>query len=272
MSAVSSPLRVCAVALSLTSGIMGCGAANAPLRAVPPPVAAAPAEPDSPARALARRVAEAAGLARLGEVAELRFTFVVARNGERAFAATHAWDLRAGRDRVRWTEDGHEWDVVVDLRARTATGTRDGAPIAAADAPAAATQAYERWVNDSYWLVLPLKLLDPGVNPALEAPRVHEGRSHEVLALSFAGVGLTPGDRYWLLVDPETHRIARWEMVLEGQSPPPRGTSFVAYESVGPFTLALDHVNDDGTRHIRFEDVAALTQVEEVDFVVGVQR
>jgi hypothetical protein len=256
----------------LSSGLVGCGAARAPARVPPARVGAAPTEADTPARALARRVAEAAGLARLGEVAELRFTFVVERGGERAFVASHVWDLRAGRDRVRWTDEGRAWDVVVDLRARTAAGTVDGAPIAAADTAAAAAQAYERWVNDAYWLVLPLKLLDAGVQLAVEAPRVHEGRPHEVLALSFSGVGLTPGDRYWLLVDPETHRIARWEMVLEGQSPPPRGTSFIAYEALGPLTLALDHVNDDGTRHIRFEGVEALGRVVESDFVIDASR
>jgi hypothetical protein len=272
MSLDSPFLRVSAVTLALSSGILGCGAAAAPVVTTPAPRAFATVEAETPARALARRVAEAAGIAQFGEVAALRFTFVVARNGERAFVAAHAWDVRAGRDRVRWTEDGHAWDVVVDLHARTATGTVDGAPIADADTAAAAEKAHERWVNDSYWLILPLKLLDPGVNLALEAPRELDGRPHEVLALSFAGVGLTPGDRYWLIVDPQTHRIVRWEMVLEGQQPPPRGTSFVDYASVGPLTLALDHVNDDGTRHIRFEDVAALTRVDESDFALHAQR
>ncbi len=251
--------------------LAGCGAASSPSHAASTgrvSHAAAPAEADTPARALARRVAEAAGLVRLSEVAALRFTFVVERDGQRAFVAAHAWDLRAGRDRVRWTEDGRAWDVVVDLRARTAMGSVDGAPIAAADTAAAAEQAYARWVNDAYWLALPLKVLDPGVRLSLDAPRVHEGRTHEVLALAFNGVGLTPGDRYWLLVDPETHRIARWEMVLEGQAGPARGTSFAAYEAVGPLTLALDHASDDGARHIRFEGVAALAQVEPGDFAV----
>jgi hypothetical protein len=267
-----SILRVGAIALVFSSGMFGCGAAVAPVVPNSSRVAAAPVEAETPARVLARRVSEAAGLARFGEVAALRFTFVVERDGQRAFVASHAWDVRAGRDRVRWTEDGHAWDVVVDLHARTATGTVDGAPIADADTTAAAEKAHERWVNDSYWLVLPLKLLDPGVNLALDAPRVIDGRPHEVLALSFAGVGLTPGDRYWLIVDPQTQRIVRWEMVLEGQQPPPRGTSFVDYAPVGPLTLALDHVNDDGTRHIRFEDVAALERVDEADFALSAQR
>jgi hypothetical protein len=93
-----------------------------------------------------------------------------------------------------------------------------------------------------------------------------------VLGLAFEGVGLTPGDRYSLFIDPETHRIARWEMQLEGQSGPPRGTSFIDYASVGPLTLSLDHVNDDGTRHIRFEGVEALDRVAASDFVIDASR
>ncbi len=243
--------------------IAACGGA-------PPATHAAPSvdahAADTPAVALARGVATAAGRARFGEVAQLRFRFVVTNGAERVADAFHRWDLRGARDHVTWTEDGHAYDVIVDLRARSATGTLDGAALTGPASQEAGAKAYERWVNDAYWLLLPLKLLDPGVTVTLEPAREHAGKQLEVLALQFAHVGLTPGDRYWLYVDPQTARIERWEMVLEGETTPPRGTSFARYTDVGPLHLALDHASDDGTKHILFEDVAAMSTVAAHDF------
>jgi len=224
---------------------------------------------DDAATDLARRVVHAAGGDRLGRVAQLSFRFVVESGGARAMAADHRWDLRGERDRVTWTDRaGHHYDVVVDLHARTAVGTLDGAPIPPDKLAETSRVAYQRWVNDSYWLLMPAKLLDPGVERALEEPRVHGGRRYDILRLSFQGVGLTPRDRYWLYVDPRSARVERWEMILGGQSPPPKGFSWTAYRRVGPLTLAHDHASDDGTRHIRFEGTGALDRVDPAAFRV----
>jgi hypothetical protein len=219
-----------------------------------------------PADALAIRVARAAGLEALAGVSELRFTFVLSEGDRRRLEVEHRWDLRAQRDRIRWTEDGRSYDLIVDLRTREATGTVDGQAVGPEQTRELGERAYARWVNDTYWLMLPLKLLDPGVRRELRPPREYRGRRHSVLSLSFDGVGLTPGDRYWLYIDPETDQIVRWEMRLEGNRGDPRGTSFEDYRVVGPLRLSLDHVTDDGQRHVRFEGVEALPEVDERDF------
>ncbi|NCQ34497.1 hypothetical protein GW813_05335, partial [bacterium] len=46
---------------------------------------------------------------------------------------------------------------------------------------------------------------------------------YSILHMTFAHVGLTPGDQYWLFINPTSHRIDRWEMKLEGQEGPPTG-------------------------------------------------
>lgn len=220
--------------------------------------------PTTPEAQLTERVREAAGgvaWAR-GQVSELRFRFVVEADGQRRADVRHVWDVRGRRDRVTWADSSttppRAFDVVVDLDTRTAIeATIDGQPATGDALRAAGEDAYARWVNDSYWLILPLKLGDPGVRRTLEAPRDHGGRRYQILHLSFSGVGLTPGDQYWLFIDEATARIERWEMQLENQPPPPRGISFGNYTQVGPLTLALDHVTDDGARRIFFEDVSA---------------
>lgn len=232
---------------------LGCGA-RATSRPVPAHAQRGLPRPASPSEELAQRVFLAAGGAHLGEVGCLRFRFVVVRDGNEAANVAHVWDLRAQRDHIAWTEDGHAVDLVEDLRARAAiTATVDGAPATRFGDEDIAAVGYERWVNDSYWLIVPLKVLDPGVHAAREADR----DGHAVLHLSFDHVGLTPGDQYWLLVDPATYRVTGWEMILEGQDPPPRVLSFDDHTPVGPLELALSHENADATRIIRFDDVHA---------------
>lgn len=229
---------------------------------------AAPAEqageaappPDSPADTLAREIWRAAGGESFEDVQELRFRFVVTQGDDEVFSATHRWDRATDRDHVTWTDsEGRRFEALVDLDARMACGTIDGEIAAGETQQTLSEKAYARWVNDAYWLVMPLKVLDPGVVRTLEEPREHDGERYQILRLSFEGVGLTPGDRYWLFVDPETSRVARWEMQLEGQEGPPKGMSWTDWRSVGPLTLAMDHATDDGSRHVRLEDVEAAT-------------
>jgi hypothetical protein len=76
-------------------------------------------------------------------------------------------------------------------------------------------RAYGAFINDTYWLMMPWKWLDPGVHLATEGKRDVEGVPHDVVRLSFgAGVGLTSNDRYWGFVGPDG-LMSRWEYVLQ---------------------------------------------------------
>jgi hypothetical protein len=220
-----------------------------------------------PATELAASVKKTAGGEELSKVAELRFKFVVYEKGEKKMLAEHRWDLVHSRDRVMWTDrKGTKRDGIVDLQTKKADGTVDGKKPEDAAQKELGEKTYARWVNDSYWLMLPLKVLDPGVRREMEPQRDVKGKKYDVLKLSFENVGLTPGDVYWLYVDPETKEIARWEMQLQGQKGPPEGTTFEDYRKIGPLKLALNHVTSDGNERIVLEDVQVLTKVEDGDF------
>lgn len=241
---------------------LGCGAEGAT------PESAEDTQPAPAVPQVALRAFEGAG--DLSAVDGLAFTFVVEADGERVFSAQHRYDLRGARDRVRWTgRDGRRFDAVVDLSTRAACGTIDGAVATGADAATLAEGAYGRWINDAYWILMPHKLLDPGVELTVEEPRRRDGQRYAVLRLAFEDVGLTPGDVYFLFHDEQSGRIVRWEMQLEGQDGPPKGVSWTDYRAVGPLTLPHDHVTDDGSRHIRFEDVAVLGANNDAFHIAG---
>lgn len=252
--------------------------ALAALAACGPPKTRTTGVPDYPAPPFASTSTDAAsrlalrawieaGGQRWPEVAQLDFTFVVTDGAETKASVQHRWDLRKNRDRVAWKDKaGVVRDVVVDLGTKQGEALVDGHRVEGDARTDALEKAYARWVNDSYWLLLPLKTFDPGVTRALEAPREHGGVTYDVIRLEFGDVGLTPSDRYWLFFDRTTGRIARWEMVLQGDAPPPKGNSWIDYRPVGPLVLAHDHVTDDGQRHIRFDGTAAHETVDEAAF------
>ncbi len=204
-----------------------------------PPVticAAAPAEGagQTRARQLAQAVFRANGGEQWRQVNRIRFTFHVAQGDKALLQAAHDWDVAAGTATVAWDNK----QVTVNLR-------RPGA-----DADARA--AHARWVNDTYWLLAPLKLLDAGVQLHYVGTRVVEGKQYEVVRTTYEQVGLTPGDRYHFYIDPTTYRVAYWDY----QPDTPRAVSgtWEKYEKFGPLLLSTEH--KFGDKRIWFTDVA----------------
>lgn len=154
-----------------------------------------------PARDLANRVYRASGGDRLDEINRLRFTFHLEKEGQTVLEASHDWDLRTGKDTVTW--DGKTVTVSV-----TNPGDTDEEQA-----------AYHRWVNDSYWLLAPQKVLDPGVNLEYRGQEELEGERFEVLHLSFEKVGLTPDDQYLFYIDPDSALLRFWKYTnAQGES------------------------------------------------------
>ncbi|HEX7070248.1 MAG TPA: hypothetical protein VF190_05565 [Rhodothermales bacterium] len=152
----------------------------------------------------------------------LRFTFALEPPGSRTEVAWHLWDRKTDRYRVEWLEGDSTVVAIFDI------GSRDGEVFVggvAADEESTdelLATAYRRFINDTYWLMAPVKMLDPGVNREYVADS--SDAEFDVVRLTFGEVGLTPGDTYWIYVDRETNTVDRWSMVLEGNPNAPPAT------------------------------------------------
>lgn len=72
--------------------------------------------------------------------------------------------------------------------------------------------ARQYWMNDSYWLVMPFKLFDPGVLIQYAGRgKTTDGRQAEILQLTSENVGVTPHNKYLIYIDFETRLIAQWD-------------------------------------------------------------
>jgi len=145
----------------------------------------------------------------------IRFDFAVEVDGQRGLSNRHLWDRATGDYRLEWPV-GPDTTVVAlfNVSSRTGTVFMNGDPVGAEAADQLVAAAYRRHINDTYWLMAPHKLFDPGVLRTYMPDS--SSASAEVLHLSFDNVGLTPGDQYWMKVDPASGEMMEWTYVLQG--------------------------------------------------------
>lgn len=230
-------------ALILAIGSTGC-AREEPSASTPPL--------ENRADSIAYRVFQSSGGSAWTKAPYLRFDFAPERDGERRVAARHLWNRTNGDYRVEML-GGPDTTYVVLFNVDTREGTAymKGTPVDSTRQSQLLDRAYRRFINDTYWLLAPLKLLDPGVQREFVADS--STSQYDVLTISFDSVGLTPGDRYWIYVDRETGLMTRWAYRLQHMDPdaPPNPHAWVDYEQLdtpnGPVYLAERKVSRSGS-------------------------
>jgi len=231
---------------------------------------------DSTADSLAQRLMDAHGAEAFASAPYLRFTFAIDSPEGTRVIGRHLWDKTTGDYRVEWTS-GPDTSYVALINVRDVTdgvpageAYRNGTALDGTAATEARRTAYGRFVNDTYWLLAPLKTMDPGVNRTYRPDS--STATHDVLHLTFGEVGLTPDDEYWLYVSRETGRLDRWAFHLQGMdaSAPPQvfdWTAPVTMEApAGTVTLATRKEAVDGARAILTNELALPSSVPDDAF------
>jgi len=238
-------------------------AAQSPAAPAAPPAAgakpaaeAAPAVSDPKALAVADAVLEALGGRAAWEATRfLRFDFAVETGGEQRPPRRHWWDKHTGRHRVEGqTREGQPFVVLHNLQTREGQAYLNGQRLQGDEEKAQLERGYQAWVNDTYWLLMPYKMRDPGVVLGYEGQAEEGGESWDKLRLSFQNVGLTPGDRYWVYVNTKTRLVDRWEFILQNQdaAQPPTRFDWKSWTRHGGILLAPERVNAATKRRIFF--------------------
>jgi hypothetical protein len=226
-----------------------------------PPSAAAEKEAAS-ASAVADRVMQALGGKEAWDATRfLKFTFVGRR--------THWWDKWTGRHRIEGTTtEGQRFVVLENINTHQGRAWVDGKEVAGAEAKTWLERAHGAWVNDTYWLLMPYKLRDPGVNLAYAGQETVDGQTCDKLALSFGKVGLTPGDRYWVYVNRKTGLVDRWAYILQDQ--PKGGPATIwkweGWQRFGGIMLAPHRVKVGAEGTLELTDIAAPASLPDAVF------
>ncbi|MEO6323239.1 MAG: hypothetical protein ABIT01_07135 [Thermoanaerobaculia bacterium] len=197
----------------------------------------------------ARKEMAASGGSAWEKARYIRFDFSVETATRHSGPISHAWDRYTGRYRVEVPgEKGYTayFNAQAPADLGQAVILKAGARVTGPEAEALLKKAYGRFINDTYWLLAPLKVLDPGVNLADEGESDFEGKKARVIRLSFGKVGLTPGDVYKHFLDPETGRMLGWEYKLQDSTDGPTRWRWEGYESFAGLVLSTKKVNAAG--------------------------
>ncbi|MBI4531873.1 MAG: hypothetical protein HY709_10200 [Candidatus Latescibacteria bacterium] len=195
----------------------------------------------------------------------LRFNFAVEREGRPAVVAEHLWDKHTGRYRVQWAVGNDTTcTVLFTIKSRTGKAYRNGQEIGGAELEEVLQKAYARFINDTYWLLMPYKWRDPGVRLSYVGEKREGDITYDVVTLSFEeNIGLTPKDRYWGYVNRETHLMEKWEYVLRGANDPPTPFLWKNWRTYGKIRLSDEKVHPTSGVKIFFPMLAVLGNVDD---------
>jgi hypothetical protein len=153
----------------------------------------------------------------------LRFVWAVERDGAVVASYDHTWDRWTGDYRLEGVDrdSGEPWLALFNVNSRDGRVWLGNEEIVGGDLAGHLERAYGRYINDTYWLLMPWKWLDPGVNLAyIGTELVGEGLC-DVVELTFGEVGLTSNDRYRGFVDRDSGLMVRWSYVLQDEAGEP---------------------------------------------------
>ena len=191
----------------------------------------------------------------------VRYDFRVNVDGKTVVDRAHLWDKMTGRYRIDSTlRDGKPTVTIFNINDQKGTVYAGGKPLQGAEAEKGLKEAYGAFINDMYWLSMPWKWMDAGVNLKYAGQKSLGTKSYDVVELTFGKVGLTPGDHYYAYVSPQTHLMEHWEYTLQSGSKDAWDWTYTTSDGV---TLAADHNSSDHKKRINMGSVRVTGKMDD---------
>ncbi len=125
----------------------------------------------------------------------------------------HYWDKHTGDIRIEIpaSDRGPEMLILMNLNSRSGRVWTGGEELIGTPQQEGLERGWRSWVNDSYWMFMPYKLLDPGVNLRHVGEDIMaDDREADVLEMTFESVGVTPDNRYLVYVARDSGLVEQW--------------------------------------------------------------
>lgn len=186
------------------------------------------------------------------------------------FGARHLlWDKQNSRVRIKNTTDSTLY--LVDLETGEGQKITPSKTILHTEDPLAVDKAKSIWINDMYWLFMPFKLMDPGVNlKYLRQDTTNSGVMSDVLELTFNEVGVTPENKYEVYVDQSDNLIKQWSFFNRWDKKEPSAIwPWDNYKSYNGLMLSAERSDKKGPSNVKLYetvDEKAFTEVPAFEF------
>ncbi len=181
------------------------------------------AVPSEQGDALAEKVLDAINKPAFDSIHYLQWTFPGGRQ--------YFWDKRANNAVIEWGTN----KVVLDLDTQTGIAYEDSKEVPAESSDSKLNKAWSNWCNDSFWMIAPFKLFDPGTTRSIISSEEERG-----LLVEYASGGVTPGDSYLWILD-EQNRPTGWKMWTSILPVKGAYTSWENWQNFDGAVLALTH-------------------------------
>lgn len=228
--------------------------------------AASKPAPDPRAIRIADQVMEAlGGQKRWDALPGLRWTFGAIVNDTVRSTRYHAWNKHTGWHRVGYkAASGDSFVIIHKVGTPEGRAWANGNAIEGDSLQKLIARGMRIWTNDTYWMLMPYKLRDRGVNLVWDSQKVRDGMTYDVLSMTFDRVGQTPGDHYWVYVNRANHRIESWDMVLQGDPPPPQSYTWADWVKREELWFPTAHRQE--RRNVFTKDVEAVRTFRPAEF------
>jgi hypothetical protein len=194
----------------------------------------------------------------------IAFTFNVDRDGKLAASYPQRWDRRTGDYRVSGkNRQGVPVEVIMNVNSRKGRALENGIPVTDPQKLADdLTFGYQRFKHDTFWLLMPLTMFDPGVRRTYEGER-SDSCGHTWDLVKLAGAGDTPGDVYWVWVNRDTGMVDEWDMKVQGTKPEDRPVEVMFHDvrRVAGILLSTRREIRGAGQMVRFDELQILPDV-----------
>lgn len=149
------------------------------------------------------------------------------------------WDKFTGNVRIENLKN--DTKILVNINNSKGKVYKDGAELTQTDSLAKYLEEGRRtWINDSYWLVMPFKMKDPGVTlKYVGEDTTLKGTKADVVRLTYKGVGVTPNNAFHAWVNKQTKLVDQWAFYREAeQAKPTFVMAWDDYRSYGKIKLS----------------------------------
>jgi hypothetical protein len=184
-------------------------------------------------------------------------------NGVAFSSYSERWDRFTGDYRVSGRDPrGIPFLIIMNVNTKNGRVWRDNQEV---EKPADFLEiGYRRFVNDTFWLLMPIKSMDPAAHRELVGERTDScGVRWDVVKLTFDAGALGPQDQYWMWVNRDTGLVDEWDMKLTGTMPedPAQRVYFHDYRRVGGLLLSTRREIRDKNQEFRIDDLVVSAEV-----------
>jgi hypothetical protein len=257
---------VFATRIALACATLAVLAAAAPTARGADSTASAATAPDPRAIRIADQVMQAlGGKDQWDALPGLRWNFGAVINDTLRSHRRHAWNKHSGWHRVGYkSATGDSFCIIHKVGTSEGRAWVNGNAIEGDSLQKLIARGMRIWTNDTYWMLMPYKMRDPGVNLVWDSEKQRDGKTYDVLSMTFGKVGQTPGDHYWVYVNRANHRVELWDMVLEGNAPPAVTYTWDDWVRSGGLWFPTAHRQE--RRNVFTKDVEAVTRFAPNEF------